>query len=433
MSETITETPPVLAQQTPKPWSLIPFRAAKVVACAVLALLVFISAAWQGLRPMPDPLAPTEAAVAAPPPTAEDVQQLEAYLRQKQVEMAKAKVAAATAPAPALVGPTRTSGTGSRRTAEADEIGETAPRARGGRGDDRYADEMARREYESLFASSTIPATTSRAGAATRPAPPAAPGRARLVADDDPDPVIPSQEEFIKGVLKEMGPSVLAPPALQPVPPVTSPPTAVQTTPAVKAVPSRPAGTFVAYEGTVLDATTINRLDGSAVGPLKALLVNPVYSHDLKLLIPAGAALLGKCQPAEGLSDERIGCGFHRLIMNDGTSVSLDNFTGLSRRGDAGIAAHVNRHYLATFGAAAAVGVISGLGQWVGSGGGYANGDGNNNTTVVLGSVGDATSQAAMQVMSHFLNRRPTLTVKEGTPIKVYLTADLFLPEYREK
>jgi type IV secretion system protein VirB10 len=44
--------------------------------------------------------------------------------------------------------------------------------------------------------------------------------------------------------------------------------------------------------------------------------------------------------------------------------------------------------------------------------------------------VGDATSQAAMQVMNRFLNRLPTITIREGHRVKVYLTSDVELPAY---
>ena len=79
-------------------------------------------------------------------------------------------------------------------------------------------------------------------------------------------------------------------------------------------------------------------------------------------------------------------------------------------------------------GAAAAVGLISGLSQYLGSAG-LGSGDGDR-TIVIAGGVGDATSQAAMQVMNRFLNRLPTITIREGHRVKVYLTSDIELPAY---
>ena len=58
---------------------------------------------------------------------------------------------------------------------------------------------------------------------------------------------------------------------------------------------------------------------------------------------------------------------FHRLLMPDGRTYRLDEFNGLNQIGDAGLRDKVNHHYLATFGAAAAVGLISGLAQYFGN------------------------------------------------------------------
>ena len=119
---------------------------------------------------------------------------------------------------------------------------------------------------------------------------------------------------------------------------------------------------------------------------------------------------------------------FHRLLMPDGRTYRLDQFIGLNQIGDAGLRDQVNHHYLATFGAAAAVGLISGLAQSLGTFG-LGGGDGDR-TVIIAGGVGDAASQATVQVMNRFLNRLPTVTIREGHRVKVYLTSDLELPAY---
>ena len=88
----------------------------------------------------------------------------------------------------------------------------------------------------------------------------------------------------------------------------------------------------------------------------------------------------------------------------------------------------MNHHYLSTFGAAAAVGLISGLAQFLGSAGLASrrrrphgrHRRGRRRRHV----AGDH------QVMNRFLNRLPTITIREGHRVKVYLTSDLELPAY---
>ena len=182
-------------------------------------------------------------------------------------------------------------------------------------------------------------------------------------------------------------------------------------------------------EGTVIDTVLTNRLDGTSAAPVNCLVTNALYSHTgRQVLIPAGARILGETKPVQAFGETRLAVSFHRLLMPDGRTYRLDQFLGLNQIGDAGLRDKVNQHYLSTFGAAAAVGLISGLSQYLGSAG-LGSGDGNR-TIVIAGGVGDATAQAAMQVMNRFLNRLPTITIREGHRVKVYLTSDIELPAY---
>ena len=182
-------------------------------------------------------------------------------------------------------------------------------------------------------------------------------------------------------------------------------------------------------EGTIIDAVLTNRLDGSSAAPVNCLVTNALYSHSGQhVLVPAGARVLGETKPVQTFGETRLAVAFHRLLMPDGRTYRLDQFLGLNQIGDAGLRDRVNQHYLSTFGAAAAVGLISGLSQYLG-GAGLGTGDGDR-TVIIAGGVGDATSQATLQVMNRFLNRLPTITIREGHRVKVYLTSDVELPAY---
>lgn len=182
-------------------------------------------------------------------------------------------------------------------------------------------------------------------------------------------------------------------------------------------------------EGTLIDTVLTTRLDGGETAPVNCLVTNAVYSHGGQhVVIPAGARVLGTTRPVQTLGETRLAVTFHRLLMPDGRTYRLDEFHGLNQIGDVGLRDKVNHHYLATFGAAAAVGLISGLAQTLGNFG-LGAGDGDR-TVIIAGGAGDATSQATVHVMNRFLNRLPTVTVREGHRVKVYLTSDLELPAY---
>lgn len=295
--------------------------------------------------------------------------------------------------------------------------------------EDPIAVERRRREYESLFASNVV---LSRRAGADRPEA----ARARTESAPERDDTPPSVDDIADAVVRA---TTRASAASVPSTPSTSPPSGAETPApdrsggAAMRRPSEPIGAagplHRVLEGTVLDAVLTNRLDGSSAAPVNALVTNPLYSHSGRhVLVPAGARVLGTTRPVQAFGETRLAVSFHRLLMPDGRTYPLDQFLGLNQIGDAGLRDRVNTHYLSTFGAAAAVGLISGLSQFVGTAG-VGSGDGDR-TVVIAGGVGDATAQASMQVMQRFLNRLPTITIREGHRLKVYLTSDLELPAY---
>jgi type IV secretion system protein VirB10 len=182
-------------------------------------------------------------------------------------------------------------------------------------------------------------------------------------------------------------------------------------------------------EGTLIDAVLTNRLDGSVAAPVNCLVTNPVYSHDgRQVLIPAGARVLGQTNPVQAFGETRLAVSFNRLVMPDGRTYRLDQFMGLNDIGDAGLRDQVNQHYKSTFGASAAVGLITGFAQYLGTAG-FNRGSGDR-TVVITGGVGDAAAQSTAQVMNRYLNRPPSITIREGHRVKVYVTSDFELPAY---
>ncbi|HYT69016.1 MAG TPA: TrbI/VirB10 family protein, partial [Vicinamibacterales bacterium] len=152
-------------------------------------------------------------------------------------------------------------------------------------------------------------------------------------------------------------------------------------------------------EGTLIDTVLTNRLDGSAAAPVNCLVTNAVYSHDGQyVVIPAGSRVLGETKPVQALGETRLAVVFNRLMLPDGRTYALDSFMGLNDIGDAGLRDQVNQHYKSTFGASAAVGLISGFAQYLGTAA-FSRGGGDR-TVVIAGNVGDSTAQATAQSMN---------------------------------
>src|SRR6266404_5008970 len=184
--------------------------------------------------------------------------------------------------------------------------------------------------------------------------------------------------------------------------------------------------THVLFEGTVLETVLINRLEGQFSGPVECLLSTDVYSHDRQhLLIPAGTKLLGDTHKVDNSGQTRLAVVFHRLIMPDGYSVNLDQFKGLDQIGDTGLRDQVNNHYLRIFGVSLAVGALGAVGQ-AGTGGAL-NATGGD---LMRQGFAASTAQSASQILDKFLNILPTVTIREGHRVKVYLSGDLAVPDY---
>ena len=185
---------------------------------------------------------------------------------------------------------------------------------------------------------------------------------------------------------------------------------------------------YVIWEGTYIETVLMNRLDGDASGPVKVMVTNPVYSHDHQhVLIPDGTVVLGESKKI-GSSDfghqRRIAVVFHRMIMPDGFSVDLDQFVGLNQIGDTGLKDKVNNHYLQIFGASIALGVIAGAAE-ISNSGGVLTGSGED---AYKYGVASQVSQSATTILDRFIQIPPTLTIREGHRVKVYILQDLLLP-----
>jgi type IV secretion system protein VirB10 len=176
----------------------------------------------------------------------------------------------------------------------------------------------------------------------------------------------------------------------------------------------------------VLETVLTNRLAGSFSGPLNCMLTTDVYSHDRQhLLIPQGSRIMGEVKPVNSLGQQRLAVMFHRVIMPDGYSASLDQFHGLSQIGETGLRDQVNHHYLQIFGVSTAIGAIAGLAQantqyglTISSAEAYRQG-----FTTSL-------SESALRILDRFLNILPTFSIREGNRVKIALASDLQLPAY---
>jgi type IV secretion system protein TrbI len=182
--------------------------------------------------------------------------------------------------------------------------------------------------------------------------------------------------------------------------------------------------TYRLMAGTILESVTVNRLDGEFTGPVAVMLTNNTYSRNWQqMLMPAGTKVLGEAARVGGTEQSRLAITFHRIIMPDGYSVSLDKDPGLDQQGATGLKDKISHHYFKIFGTSIAIGGLAGLAQI-----------GNNGATIGLGGIREGitsqTAQEATQILDRMLNIMPTITIREGRRCRIWLAEDITLPAY---
>jgi len=416
-----------IIEKSPKPPGLLPKNVQSWLLVSIALGMVLIMWLTGGKKPQATPKASVP--LSAVPAPVEVNETKIAELQSRIQELQREQLIAQTA----LAQQNRLLGSSPQDSAETPQSypGSNAPSERP---EDPIQAERKRRDYLSLFASNV--AVSYRKNAAAVPGPaisdPSATGTSTSPAGPDATQVA----QALKDILSLTAPVLPASP--QPTPTISASHTSSAEAHTERKEEPRPAAasggvanaaagkTYVIFEGTILETVLVNRLEGQFSGPIECLLTTDVYSHDRQhLLIPAGTKVLGEVRKVENSGQTRLAVVFHRLIMPDGFSVSLDQFKGLDQIGDTGLRDHVNNHYLRIFGASLAIGALGAVAQ-AGTGGlSTASG-----SDLLRQGFAASTAQSSAQILDRFLNVLPTITIREGHRVKVYLSGDLTLPDY---
>jgi type IV secretory pathway VirB10-like protein len=404
-------TAPTIQDKAPKPPGLLPKNVQSWLLAGLAVLMVLIMWLTGGKKPpVPSKAAPPAPAVLPPL----EVNEAKIVELQKRIEdLQREQIVAQSA----LSQQTRALGPGS----EAQSASPSPAYANSSeRPEDAIHAERQKRDYLSLFASNV--ALSYRKGPSSPQAHEENGNSLSSTADASPVQLAELLKPLPPPALPAAGATVPKPSAEETRKEETRSPVA-----APAGAPATATGkTYVLFEGTVLESLLINRLDGQVTGPVECLLTTDVYSHDRQhLLIPVGTKLLGETRKVEAFGQTRLAVLFHRMVMPDGFSANLDRFQGLNQIGDVGLRDQVNNHYLRIFGVSLAIGAIGAVAEGGTSGALTASG-----SDLIRQGFAQSTAQSSAQILDKFLNVLPTITIREGHRVKVYLSGDLALPDY---
>ncbi len=168
-------------------------------------------------------------------------------------------------------------------------------------------------------------------------------------------------------------------------------------------------------EGSVIPAVLETALNSDLPGYARAVVTRDVRGFDgTKVLVPRGSRLVGQYKAGVALGQSRAFVIWTRLIRPDGATVELAS-PATDALGRGGLDGNVDRHFFQRFGGAILLSLLN-----IGAG---AAADSSDTTVVIAGAR--AGSDAASQTFAGDAKIGPTVTVPQGSPLRVFVSQDL--------
>jgi type IV secretion system protein VirB10 len=172
--------------------------------------------------------------------------------------------------------------------------------------------------------------------------------------------------------------------------------------------------------GSVIAASLITGLNSDLPGMVTAQVIQNAFDTVTGniLLVPQGARLIGKYDSVVAFGQRRALVIWQRLILPDGSSVRLDNMPATDAAGYAGLSDKVDFHTW-TLLKGVAIATLLGVGSEL-----SISGE-SDLVQAIRESAQSNTARAGDQITQRNLDIQPTITIRPGTPVRVFVTRDL--------
>lgn len=197
----------------------------------------------------------------------------------------------------------------------------------------------------------------------------------------------------------------------------------------LKAAISHPVSPYEVKAGTIIPTTLITGINsdfpGQIVGQVRENVFDTV-SGDF-LLLPQGTRIIGQYDSGVAFGQNRVLVVWHRLIMPNGTSISLEGMPGIDLMGYSGFEDKVDRHWLQLAGGVILSSIMSAA---VTSSQGSQQGFSPTLSQGFASSVGQDINRTGQKIVDKMLNRQPTITIAPGFAVNVFVNKDMILEPY---
>jgi len=192
-----------------------------------------------------------------------------------------------------------------------------------------------------------------------------------------------------------------------------------------------PSSPYEVMAGTVIPAVLLTAVNSDIPGPVLAQVRENVYDTVTgnTLLVPQGARLVANYDSMVSWGQTRIGVCWRRLLFPNGDSVNLHCAPAADLRGAAGLADQVDEHWWRLIAGAAISSLLAAT----------ATAAAGNQTTyapsvpqLLATNAAGNVNQTGQQIVRRDLQVQPTITVRPGFSVNVFVHKDLTLPPYRD-
>jgi type IV secretion system protein VirB10 len=192
---------------------------------------------------------------------------------------------------------------------------------------------------------------------------------------------------------------------------------------------ANPASPYIVQAGTVIPAALLTGIQSDLPGQVTAQVTEHVFDTPTGkfLLIPQGSRLIGQYDSQVSFGQKRVLLVWNRITLPDGKSIVLERQQGADARGFSGLEDEVDYHWWDLI-TAAALSTLLSVGAELGS---------NQNESDLMRALRrgsqDSVNNTGQQLVRRQLNIQPTLTIRQGFPVRVIVNRDLVMAPYDQQ
>jgi type IV secretory pathway VirB10-like protein len=190
---------------------------------------------------------------------------------------------------------------------------------------------------------------------------------------------------------------------------------------------TKPASSYILQAGSIIPAALITGIKSDLPGMITAQVTENVYDSPSGrfLLVPQGSKLIGTYDSQVSFGQSRVLLVWNRIVLPNGNSIVLKRLSGTDAEGYAGLEDGVDYHWdklLTTV----ALSTLLGIGAELGS-----SGEESDLVRALRRGTQVSINQSGQQLVRRQINVQPTLTVRQGFPVRVIVNRDLVLAQYQ--